>query len=202
MNLRFRAGRKEWRSGVTLAELLVASVILSICLIGVHQAGRTVFQAVRETERRADRVGELRTAFDLLGRDIRSAVIAQGQKETAFAGGADRDGVFLSFATLSGDATVWRTGWRPALSRVAYSVREGKLIRTESSATRPDEESTVTLASGVEGAEFLFHRGGTTRGSWESEEELPDAVEVSLAFPGLACRTLIGVAARPKEGGQ
>jgi type II secretion system protein J len=194
---------RRGNSSVTLAELLVASVILSICLLGVHQAGRSVLTAARETERNAERIEDLREAFKLMARDLRSAVIVKDQPDTRFAGGVTEEGASMSFTTLSGESTLWRSGWKPALLSVTYSMKDGDLSRAASSAVQPDEAPPVVLASGLDRAEFRFYEGDSARESWESEKELPRAVEVALAFKGTACRTLICIPAGGKtEEGQ
>lgn len=186
-----RTENRRRQQGVTLAELLVASVILTISLLGVHQAGRTVLKAAAETEKKAETVEELSGAFMLIERDLRAAVIFENDPEMKMTGGNGDKGSTLSFMTLSGDSTVWRTGWRPGVSKVIYAAEDGRLTRRESSTVRPGQESVTVLLPQIDRMTLQFHGKEGVTDSWDSEKDLPRAVELELVAAGFGCRTMV-----------
>jgi type II secretion system protein J len=174
-------------SGITLAELLVASVILTITLIGAVQASRSALVASARMDREGQMNGQIRDAFETLGRDLRCAVVVEGNSQMNFTG----QSATMSFATLSGDATAWHPGAQPALRCVSYSVTDGKLTRSEIALSGPGGSHTSAFGAGVAGLAFQFYKGTNPGQEWNSDKELPTAVDVSLSVNGISHHTLL-----------
>jgi len=189
----FQDNRRADAEGVTLMELLVASVILSVSMLGAYQASRSALFASRHVERqdRADR--EARSLFETIGRDLRCAVVAEGRPEMSLTGqSAEAGGERLSFATLSGDvSSAWRPGARPALRRVSYALSGGKLTRAETALSGPGGSASSVLATAAAGLTLRFYRGTNAAQEWNSDRELPAAVEVAVVLDGRSHRALI-----------
>ena len=194
-----RHNRSNLRS-VTLMELLVASVILSICLLGAYQASRSALSASDRMDRYSQADQQVRSVFEALGRDLRCAVVAEGQPSMSFTGQNGEEGGALACATLSGDGTAWHPGARPALRRAAYSASGGNLIRSETALSGPGGSHTSTLASGVGQLAFQFYQGANPVGEWDSDRELPTAVDIALVVNGVSYHTLLRLPAGKEAG--
>lgn len=188
------------RSGVTLMELLVASVILSISLLGAYQASRAALVASARMDRDGQSDRQVRDAFEAVGRDLRCAVVAEGLPDMNFTGQNGDEGGSLAFATLSGDATAWRPGTQPALRRVSWSAAGGKLTRAETALSGPGGSHTGKPASGVERMTCRFYQGANPGETWNSDRDLPTAVQITLAVNGLSHRMLVRLPAGKEAG--
>lgn len=190
------ATQKIWNrgeGGLTLAELLVASTILSVCLLGAYRAVRSV-GLVSERMSETRELGEqIRHTFETLGRDLRGAVVAKGDSSMTFVGHNEEGAGLLSFSTLSGDASKWRPGVRPAIRRVTYTKSGGYLMRSETALSGPGRSHSSRLAKRISNITFQFHRGVESAESWNSDEDLPTALGVTLAQEGVVYRTVIWI---------
>lgn len=189
---------KRRDQGFTLIELVVALAIFAVLSALVYGGLRTVLDARSHTDRQATRLAQLQTMFTLMERDVEQAVARRARDELggflpAMRATVSRDGGTLEFS---------REGWRnPAgrprgnIQRVAYLVRDGKLLRQSwamldrAPGVRPQE---AVLLEGIKGVEMRFldpqmrwqlqWPPATTDGS--SQIMLPRAVEVSLDIEG------------------
>lgn len=182
--------------GFSLVETLVALFILALIssagaslLIGATGAG----QQVREQEREAR---QLDIAQRLIRQDIASLSVRANQPADAIEppanliGEAPRgEAPFLTFV---------RSGWinpahiepRSSLQAVAYSLRNGQLIREVT--VRPDPTRGTPIASrvlfnDVRSIELAFERGGERSVFWEGRAVqarglLPELIEMEITF--------------------
>mgnify|MGYP001819309275 CR=1 FL=1 len=123
---------KARQSGFTLLELLVSMGIFALMAAMAYGGLNAIIKERQVTEEHAKRLAQLQTSFLWLGRDIEQTVNRRirdeyGDSQLAMSS-ADVGHFQLEFT---------RGGWRnPAgrarsnLQRVAYSVRENKLIRS------------------------------------------------------------------------
>jgi type II secretion system protein J len=175
-------------SGITLAELLVASVVLTISLIGAVQASRSALVASNRMDREGQTDGQIQDAFEALGRDLRCAQVVEGNSQMTFTGQA----ATMSFATLSGDVSCgWHPGAQPALRQVSWAMTNGKLTRAETALSGPGGSHTSEFGSKVAGLALQFYRGTNSGQEWNSDKELPTAVDVSLTVNDVSHHTLL-----------
>ncbi|MEL7111768.1 MAG: type II secretion system minor pseudopilin GspJ [Pseudomonadota bacterium] len=184
------------QSGFSLAETLVALFILALVssagaslLIGATGAG----QQVRDREAEARQI-------DIAQRLIRQDIAALSARAI------QPDDGFSPAANLIGEAprgedpflTFVRSGWinpgrleaRGSLQSVAYSLRQGQLVREV--ALRPDAtRSTPTISrvllEDVRAVEIGFFRGGDRSEFWrgdvlQNRSILPDIIELGITF--------------------
>lgn len=183
-------------SGFTLAETLVALLILSLVsaagtalLIGATGAGQQLRAAEAEARK-------LDIAQALIRQDIAAlsprAVIPDtgfGDPGNLFGGPPSGNEPFLSFV---------RDGWlnpvgladRSDLQRVQYRLDQGQVIRdaiVRPDATRATPVSSRVLFDQVAEIELAFWRGGTRSDYWDGDAGqplhiLPDLIELELRF--------------------
>jgi type II secretion system protein J len=179
----------------------VASVILTITLIGAVQASRSALVASNRMDREGGTAEEVQDAFEALGRDLRCAVVVEGNSQMKFTGQA----ATMSFSTLSGDALcAWRPGAQPALRQVTWSLSNNKLTRTETALSGPGGSHTSAFGVGVTELTFQFYRRTTPGQEWSSDKEIPTAVDISLTVNGVSRRRLLQLPAGTErtEAGQ
>jgi len=189
---------KKSRQGFTLIELVVALAIFAVVSALVYGGLRSVLDTRNRAEEQATRLAALQTAFVLMARDIEQAAARRIRDDAGGPLPAMRG------ATSSGNSALefTRAGWnnpagraRSTLQRVAYSVRDGKLLRLtwamldRAPGDRPQE---TVLLDKVKGFEMRFldpqmkwqlqWPPATTDNS--SQVMLPRAIEVSIDVEG------------------
>ena len=184
-------------------ELLVAMVLGAVLLTLIAQ----VFQLATNTQKRVQHsaadLAELRRAYEVMSRDMHSAVTAPDDSglqfgTTAAAGGSGSIGAnVLQLATNVGEPLLaQRQVSQTVLVQYAISddPRTGKsaLWRYETPYPVPDgsqpgsssDTKPVALLSGVAGATYLFYSldQQTWLDSWDGQTGLPGAIRVDLAI--------------------
>ena len=179
---------------MTLAELLVASVILSISLLGAYRAARSCLEAAEWVDRQSRTEGQLRRVFEQLARDLRCAIVDRLEDRSMIFVGRNEEGkAVLSFVCLPGDSLGWQPGIRSALRRVAYTAEEGNLIRSEQPLSGPDKSSSYVAVDGADHIAFRFFRAGEVLPQWSDEDKLPSAVEMTLNLNGVPHSAMIRI---------
>jgi prepilin-type N-terminal cleavage/methylation domain-containing protein len=177
-------------AGFTLLEVVLSLVIFSLLTLMVYGAFFVGHRAVLKGERAADENQRMRVAEDILGREVRSAVIyfAHHQDETApyFLGRSDG----LSFVTAAPQA---RGG--TGLAVVTYKAIDGQLVLEERvgftphDLYRPPADAHVdraVLLSGFSAITFEYRSHDDTETGWarswdaREEDNLPIAVRVTV----------------------
>lgn len=184
---RTRGGRHA--AGFTLIELVLALAIFGLLALMMYSAFFLGQRAVIKGEREADLNQRMRVAEDILGRQVRSAVVyfARHDDETLpfFLGAADR----MTFVTASPQGH-GGTG----LAVVTYRVTEGQLTLEERTGFAPDDlydpprdalvEPAALLPVGAVHFEYVGHESGEAswQSSWDAREEdaLPATVRVTV----------------------
>ncbi len=187
------SGRRA-SAGCTLVELLVATTIIAVIMLGVYQSFAAALASWHRTEAELGTAGEGRGFVTRLARELASAVVlALPEDEVCFKGGPER----LTFFTTAGlgDRSV-----RPALAvtKVTYEFpgsqggsRGGGLAvrraRQFFSGSYPvSEEAGITVLSGVRKVKIEYLVAGGPGGrvewreGWESKSQLPIAVRIAL----------------------
>jgi general secretion pathway protein J len=189
---------KKSQQGFTLIELVVALAIFAVVSALVYGGLRSVLDTRNRVEEQAARLAALQTAFVLMARDAEQAAARRIRDD---AGGLQPA---MRGATSGGNSALefTRAGWnnpagraRSTLQRVAYSVRDGKLLRlTWAMLDRAPEDrpQETVLLDKVKGFEMRFldpqmkwqlqWPPATTDNS--AQVMLPRAIEVSIDVEG------------------
>ena len=191
---------KSRQSGFTLLELLVSVGIFALMAAMAYGGLNNLLKNRQITDERAVRLTQLQTSFLWLGRDIEQTINRKirdeyGDNQLAMVG--------AEFGTYQLELT--RGGWRNPvgrtrsnLQRVAYSVRDNKLVRSYWNVLDRAQDSKpleTMLLDGVTRMELRFlspaQNSGQDKQEWgdswpgsalgaEPSEAPPLAVEVTL----------------------
>ena len=189
MNLSLR----NYNQGFTLLELMVAVAVFSIMAAIAYDGLNNVLIAKTHTEQQAEKLYELQKAVNWLTRDIEQ-IVSRGVRDEYGeflkpVVGNEFEGYFLEFT---------RGGWRnPAnqprshLQRVAYGVRDEKLIRLYWRVLDRAEDSKPLENVLMEGVKEVKVRFLTSSDEWQTSwpaqalgtqqpELMPRAIEVNI----------------------
>ena len=189
--------------GFSLVEMLIALSIFGM----LTAAGVTLLGVTARTQETSDRLlaelGELRRVGALLNADLVQAVPRlhrdrAGRQQRAFSGGRGDAEMLLLFVRAG-----WDNGDGPALQRVGYRLRQGRLERL--AYARVDGAPVaiaVPILDGVTGLRLRYRDDeGEWRDRWNPTDEtrLPQAVELvtSTATHGTV-RQLFQVGSDPR----
>lgn len=186
------------RRGMTLIELLIAMTLAVLILFGASSVLGAALQARERLRESSGRTSQLRRTWEILSRDLHSAVIPPDDSGLQFgqeSGGAAGASV-LQFAAITGEPMLAgrqanetvlvqyavnedpRTG-RPTLWRyeTAYPVPEGAAPSMEDGDTR-----ALPLLPGVSGVSYFFYSPGEQNWveTWQESPGLPTAVRVDI----------------------
>jgi len=185
---------QESRRAFTLVELLVATTVIAIIMLGVHRGFSAALACWHRAETHMEAADRARDFVANLERELRSAVVLPlPEEERSFAATPER----LAFFTTAGlgDRSV-----TPALAvtKVTYEIQKGQdtgedrrqftVVRKRqffSGSFAVSEEAQSEVLSGVGGLEVLYLVGDASMDSaeWQSEwasNEPPSAVRVTL----------------------
>ncbi len=159
----------KWQHGFTLLELLVALGIFALLAAMAYGGLNSVMTARQITTEHAERLSQLQMAFLWLGRDIEQAVDRSIRDEYA-----EIKPALLGVETGRYQLELTRTGWRnPAgrkrsnLQRVAYGLREGKLIRAYWNVLDRAQDSQPLESELLDGVDKLELRFLNDKGQWQ-----------------------------------
>ena len=177
--------------GFTLIELLIALFIFTIVAMIATGALRSVIRAERSTEKSAERLRELQTAFLIMSHDISQAVDRPiinsiGKEQPAFQGSPSG----FEFTHLSIDPPLIDIR-QSALEHSAFYWRNGRLMRllwTVVDQPPKSESLNYALISAVSDARFEYlDSQGRFHDQWpidsDQDRSVPRAVRVSLVLP-------------------
>lgn len=178
----------------TLLELLISMMVFSILSMMAYAGLQIVIDTKNQTEKAAQRLVELQTAFMFIGRDIeqtidRSVRDGFGDSRPAMQGG--EFGNELISLTRAGH-TNFLQQQRSNLQRVAYRLEDDKLIRQSWPMLDQDfdlESAERVLLENVEGVEFSYIVGNEEQTQWppfdQQKFSLPVAVKVNVVTEDL-----------------
>lgn len=184
--------------GFTLIELLVALAVFAVLAVMAYGGLRSVLDTQRQLERQVARLTELQAAFALLSRDVEQIIDREirdgfGDRQPAV---TTRGGALLEFT---------RTGWRNPLpdsrrshlQRVAYAIREDRLVRLSWNVLdRAQDSEPVEYALLGEITAFevrVLDDANQWHDSWPPQQSsaggtvappLPKAIEITVDAPG------------------
>lgn len=183
----------RFAGGFTLLELLISLAVFALISAIAYGGLNQVLLARSQTDEQARQLTEIQRAFTFMGRDIEQTVPREirdgyGDPQPALVG--NMFGEYLLELT--------HTGWsnpasnpRSHLQRVAYTVRDEKLLRVLWYMLDRAQDSTPfesVLMSGVKQLEFRYmDKGQEWKTSWPddssgtgADRSPPRAVEVSI----------------------
>ncbi len=182
--------------GFTLLEVLLAVSILAIVATLLYASFHRSFETTERVAADAVPYDQARAVFEIVGRELSSAVWSASDARTAFSGTEKNDGSRrmdeLSFTT-DGHVRVVPGAAETARSRVSYfldaSAGKGtyRLIHQEEtnllSRTRESVQA-LAMAEDVSSFGLDYYDGATWRRSWESAKDrrIPAAVRVTVSF--------------------
>ncbi|MEW5755800.1 MAG: type II secretion system minor pseudopilin GspJ [Pseudomonadota bacterium] len=202
--------------GFTLLELIVSLVIFSIMSIMAYQGLRNVMDARETAELKAQNLRELQKAFLIMERDFGQSV----NRPVRDSYGAPLAPFLTPPSYEDKRVEFTRAGWRNPLGRarsdlqrVAYGLKDGKLLRyhwVELDRSLGSEPIATELLSGVEALELCFYTrnsqgrcietwppAATTTGAPNEQQApaLPFGIEVRLKLKqwGEISRLFLGV---------
>ena len=196
-------GTVRTRSGFTLLELLLATLISTILAGATYTLLAGTGKSRREARTRAEREGLVDRVLDQIGRDLAGSIASGKVYDPGFTGtdaiedGYDRD--TIRFLTVAGRSRLRSDRPAPDLREVSYEYRTGEefdaeeetepgLYRIEvkwlASAALDEEEryESWQVSDEVLGLGFRYYDGTAWQDSWdaESNEGLPRAIEVTI----------------------
>lgn len=153
--------KHQFNLGFTLLELLISIVIFGLIAAMAYSGLNNVLLARSQTEARTEELYKLQMALTIMERDLEQTVdrsVRDGYGDTQAAFVADELGEYLLKFT--------RTGWlnplnlpRSNLQRIAYSLKDEKLIRTlwyVLDRAQDSEQYNIVLLEGVKNVEFRY----------------------------------------------
>lgn len=176
--------------GFTLVEMLLALAILaalSVAAIGVLQ---NVIRADTLTKEKAQQIQALQQTFSQMAADFNQIVPRRGRNDDAlFSAGRfllGSDDWAIAFS---------RSGWpnpmgilpRSEIQSVSYRLRQQQLERLSYDQQDPltgSRPTTWVLQRDVEAFRLRFYASGRWQDRWESAQNLPQALEVTLTLKG------------------
>lgn len=176
--------------GFTLVEMLLALAILaalSVAAIGVLQ---NVIRADTLTKEKAQQIQALQQTFSQMAADFNQIVPRRGRNDDAlFSAGRfllGSDDWAIAFS---------RSGWpnpmgilpRSEIQSVSYRLRQQQLERLSYDQQDPltgSRPTTWVLQRDVQAFRLRFYASGRWQDRWESAQNLPQALEVTLTLKG------------------
>lgn len=173
--------------GITLLELLITSVLITLVVIAAYSAFYTGKNGYGLIEKRAEQNQCGRAIIERFAKDVRNS-IAYSPKSRGFSGEKDS----LSFFLLRD--TYGNKSWSRLFSRAGYRYKNGALsIRYRDRQQALDDETTgqyEIFADSLTGCAFSYgsfnadlkHLEWTD--TWKRADLLPSAVRITLIFAG------------------
>jgi type II secretion system protein J len=196
-----RAGKVHTADrGLTLIELLVASLLFAIIGVALYGTYRNGQEAYRRSRARAERLQLARSIFAFVRKDLQGCLATGGFFDSGFIGmDSEADGFPRDYMTLVTRSFAPREGAvaESDLGEVEYLVDSdteteevGLIRRIKRNLLAPVEEELEVqeLAPEVIGLNFAYYDGETWQDSWDStvSESLPLAVKVQIRLKSAA----------------
>ncbi len=197
-------------NGFTLIEVLISLSLLIIVLGSVYSTFFSVQRAVERFDGVSLKYHEVRTALDIMRREIESSLLKNPEVEDDSILKAsfiieDRDVFGKSTSSLDLTAFSFRGS---GLSTVSYFVKPVEktlnLLKTEKPTSTKSEGYTMDIIEGIESfsIETLFNDRWVKTWDTKNTGELPDVVKISIEFDNNGQIVRLTEYARPKVGKQ
>ncbi|PHJ42122.1 type II secretion system minor pseudopilin GspJ [Vibrio sp. PID17_43] len=186
-----RANRQRQQRGFTLIEVLVSIAIFASLSVAAYQVVSQVQRSNVLSQERTQRLNELQRAMVMMDNDFRQMAMRQMRTN-----GEEPSNqlIFWSDYLLDSDAKgvmFTRVGWhnpqqqfpRGEVTKVGYRIKDNVLQRVwwRYPDTPVGQEGVITpLLTQVDGLDMRFYDGKSWKKTWESNQELPQAVSVIL----------------------
>lgn len=189
--------------GFTLIEVLVSLFILSIIFAILYGTFSTTHTTIRELEGRLEDNRTLRTALQIISKDLRAAYISGRDTKTLFKGvntSKDLAAPMLSFTTY----TPYQREGSLRVLRVEYLLKTGnkdgihtlvrRVMEKDSQSVLDNEE----LIEGMIEVELSYYDGKEWKEDWNSSisKSLPYGIKMTMSTINSISRLII-----PIEGG-
>lgn len=187
-----RPSPKSSQTGFTLLEVLLALVIFAMLSLSAYAVLQGVIRNDEVSRAKITRLSELQRAFATLSRDFTQAlprpVRINGEASTILF-----QSVRFQLSSDDGSVMFVRAGWlnpggelrRSELQRVGYRLHQQTLERLSylyPDAVTGTEPTAAPLLSKVTAFSLRYYRNGEWLTQWNTPDELPAAVEISLTL--------------------
>jgi len=169
----------------TLAEILIATFILSFLLLGAYFIFNKSHSAWEKGNLRIEQYQKIRGCLDILTRELKSAFITSSNPSFVFKGKENE-------VLLTSSSNIPRQKGEYDLKQIKYKLDNSRLIRrVKSNFINPSSSGAVTvLASGVDKVTFSYYNGEKWQSQWDSEKDkdkrfssgLPRAVGIEFVI--------------------
>jgi general secretion pathway protein J len=186
--------------GFTLVEILIAVAIASLILTIIYGSYASSIDTMNYTRKKMDTFSLTRLTLSRMNEELTSSFFSEDSEEVMFSG--EEGG--LSFISSSHER-IFKDSREYNLVEIGYftEAAEEEASGSESLSLWRREDRTPDddvleggerekLMEGLEGVEFKYYDGEEWRSEWDSKEQscLPQAVEVTLKFPGKEFSTI------------
>lgn len=209
LNLQFAICNSQ-REGFTLLEVLLSLTLLTIILGAVYSSFFTVHRALERFNNVSLKYHEVRTALDIMRREIESVFIEDNQENDT---GKNKTAFIIKDKDIFGNAAselhLTAFSFRNRnLNIITYSVEEKdeslKLFKKEAPAALPSEGRSIEMIEAIESftVETLYNDKWVK--TWDTAQtgKLPDIVRVSIEFNDNGKTVTLTEYARPRIGKQ
>lgn len=181
---------KTENKGLTLIELLLTLSIVSIITMTVFQSTRYCMDVVGRANSNVNM--EIIKIMRQMKRDLRSAFLISKKHPAISFMGTNSSVKFVSVVPLHHDLS-GRQEYDLKEKRYYLDAREGKALRalkvsTQNLRARPvfgaskEKQTEQTLSSSIESMELAYFDGEEWQSLWNSLEQLPVSVRITLQF--------------------
>ncbi len=194
--------RRRKNCGFTLIEVLIAFAILSIVLTAVYSTFFLTEKAINGLDESMVRLQEMRSAIDILRRELDSVFWAENDNKTLLKV-QDRD-LYGKQATLVTFTTF--TILKPGLSRISYFIDEKdnklNLMKKIESPYHDEKMEAVDIIEDLESFSIEVRYNGQWVKTWDAEivKNIPEEIKISLSSKIKDNTLNIFEIARPKIG--
>lgn len=195
------------RRGFTLIEVLVASTLTAVVLGAIYGAFFTSHRALQALDGTMVRLHEARTALDIIGREVESALFSKSKDYTVFiVKDIDAYGAQTSSLTLT-----TMNSLMPGLALVKYSVREEEggasltLIKELSSPySKGAAGGSAEVVEDIESFTVQAKDNGRWLKTWDGRAAggvgMPEALRITITVPAGERTVTLTRTARPMTG--
>ncbi|MBC7189731.1 prepilin-type N-terminal cleavage/methylation domain-containing protein [Candidatus Aerophobetes bacterium] len=175
--------KDEKNRGFTITEILVATFIFSLLVMGVYGVFNKSQLAWERGNLRIEQYRKIRGIFDLLTRELRCAFVSPANPDLFFEG-EENSLYFFSSSNIAKEKGEYD------LKFISYRFKDSKIIKnTKSNFKSPSTKTSSTvLASDVRKLSFSYFNGKNWQEKWRFREDksrnfssyLPEAVRITV----------------------
>lgn len=168
----------------TLVEVLVATFIFSLLILGLYLIFSKVYRAWEKGNARLEQYQTIRGCLDILGRDLKSAFVTSSNPFILFKGNKDEI-LFTSSSNIPSQKGEYD------LKQIQYKLEGSRLLRKVKSnfSTLKPCGSVTVLASDIDKLTFSYYNGERWLSHWDSRKSR--GKKFSAALPQAVCIELV-----------